>query len=144
MDQKAMPLPAEAIHNARDDIFRALQAMLDHTDKTGDSFLYVMVRSPDRPPRYMKVLGLQQFTRVTTAIAQLIREKNANDEQLRNVAQAVANLEENARRLAEEGDKLTRWDFLKMAVFGKQPVIDSIKAKRVKAGQPYVDLDGLH
>lgn len=145
MEAKHMPLPLEAMNNCRDDVTRTLQSLLENVNKAGDSFLYVQVPAQDRkPPRYIKAMGLQQFSRVLTTIQQLLIEKQQNDEQLRSVAVAVNNLQTSAQRLSEEGDRLNRWDFLQMALFGKAKVIERIKARRIKEGQPYVDLDGLH
>lgn len=143
MDQKHMPLPLEAMVNCREDLIRAVQTLASSVDKNGDAFLYARTQAEfKKPPRYSPVLGLTQLSRALTTVQQLIIEKNNNDEQLRAVAGAVAALEENARRLAEQAEKLTRWDFLMMAILGRKPVIDRIKARRIKAGEPYVDLDG--
>ena len=141
---KVMPLPIEAMQNCRDDVTRTLAQLVENTNKAGDSFLYVQVPgSTGKPPRYIKSMGLTQFSRVLTTIQQLLIEKGQNDTQLKQVAEAVTNLQQQAQELSAEGARLSRWDFLEMALFGREKTIERIKARRIKEQRPYVDLDGL-
>jgi hypothetical protein len=72
----------------------------------------------------------------------LLRKREAvNQQRLKAMMATVYDLSVRSAELAAEGQRLTRWDFLKMAIFGREPVIEAIKRRRIRENKPHVDMN---
>lgn len=143
--------PEEAIENSVSEFVTVVMRVTEAAVRTtaeDDAFLYQSIApsvgAKRQSPRYIKAIGLNQLQRVA-AVMLLLRQRIASQAgELNTIRSAIMDLQTRAEMLADEGNKLTRWDFLLMAVFGKAFVIDRIRAKRENAGKPYLNLDGAH
>lgn len=138
--------PAEAVENSVSEFVHMVLKVTEDANagKRGDSFLYSLVAhsGPGRaPPRFLKVFGLNQLQRVAAVMLLLRKREAVNQQQLKAVMATVHDLGQRATELAEEGQRLTRWDFLKMAIFGREPVIEAIKRRRIRENKPHVDMN---
>lgn len=136
--------PDEAVENSVSEFVAMTMKVTEDANKRGDSFLYSLVAHSGTgraPPRFLKVYGLNQLQR-TAAVMLLLRKRDrVNKAQLHAVSQTVAQLAQRAQELHDEGNRLTRWDFFKMAIFGREPVVEAIQRRRIKENRPHVDMN---
>lgn len=132
--------PDETVEIACSELAMLAMQTTESSQKEADNFIYSKTRGPRNAPKYTPVFGLNQLQRAAAVMLLLRKRWKTLATELEQVRSAVHGLATRAAELEAEADQLTRWDFLLMALFGKQYVVEKVRRKRVAANQAAIEL----
>jgi len=132
--------PDEAVEIACSELATLAMQVTESSQLEADNFIFSKARNAKGRVVYTPVFGLNQLQRAAAVMLLLRKRVKTQYTELSQIQSAVAGLATRAAQLEEEASKLTRWDLLLMALFGKEIVTERIRRQRVREKKPAIEL----
>lgn len=124
-DDKPIYYEVAELAIARDELTQAARALRD----SGAEYASYPAKQQGRPPRWVKFVGVNQLERAAAALAQQIQDLALVRSTVMDLAARLDAQQHEAQVHERRLKRMTRWDFIMMAVIGPDRVAARISER---------------